>query len=153
MARKRKSSSTTDPEERERLKKLRAIQRREARKVNRVSRSGESDSRRSISSSYSDPTYQQDDYHWLRRSSAKAFAQAILNDCKDRPYWLSISRSCVGSTEPVAHVYPCSYMVRKGRVYYGFLFRDHRDLIFDQWRVQYKARKETVDRVIDARRS
>lgn len=155
MARKKKQAAPVDPEERARLKKLRSLQRREARKLNRASRASDAPTERTSSGAlYSDPTYQKDDYEWLRRGSAKAFAQKILNDSRDRPYWLVIDRRTYEDagirTDPVAHVYPCSYTVRGNRAYYGFLFQEHRDMIVERWSEVHRARKITRDAVMQA---
>lgn len=76
---------------------------------------------------------------------AKSYAQKILNDCKERPYWLSIPQEGV---DPVAHFYPCSHFRAKGRVYYGFLFREHREMVVANWP---KARREYFHNVVAAR--
>lgn len=152
MARKKKQVAPVDPEERARLKKLRSLHRREARKLNRASRRSDTTTERKSSGAlYADPTYQTDDYEWLRCSGAKSYAQKILNDCRDRPYWLSIPRSRIERTEPVAHYYPCGLFRTEERVYYSFLFREHRDLTFNRWREEFCARKETFDAVVKAR--
>lgn len=133
-----------DPEERARLKKLRALQRREARKANRQAKASSQDpEQRRVPSGplYSDPTYQKDDYEWLRASQARAYAEKILNNCKERPYWLSIPQE---GNDPVAHFYPCSFFRAKGRVYYGFLFREHREAMMAQWT---QARRELYENV------
>jgi len=155
MARKKKQAAPVDPEERARLKKMRALQRREARKLNRASRTSDAPTgRTSTGPLYSDPTCQKDDYEWLRRGSAKAFAQRVLNDSRDRPYWLVIDRRTYEDagirTDPVAHVYPCSYTVRGNRVYYGFLFQEHRDMIVERWSEVHCARKITREQVMRA---
>ena len=148
MARKKKQPAIVDPEERARLKKLRALQRREARKLNRASRTPDAPTERaSTGPLYSGPTYQEDDFEWIRRSLAQGYATKILNNNRERPYWLSIRRGTEDGAEPVAHVYPCAYFRTPSRVYYSFAFREHRDMIYDKWKELHKARKETHDRV------
>lgn len=155
MARKKKPASIVDPEEHARLKKLRALQRREARKLNRASRTSDAPiERTSTGPLYSDPTYQKDDYEWLRRIQAKAFAQKILNDSRERPYWLVIDRRTYGDagirTDPVAHFYPCSYAVRGNKAYFGFLFREHREIVWERWSEVHRARKISHDALVKA---
>lgn len=155
MARKKKQAAPVDPEERARLKKMRALQRREARKLNRASRASEAPTERmSTGPLYSDPTYQKDDYEWLRRGQAKAFASKIMNDTRERPYWLVIDRRTYEDagirTDPVAHFYPCSYTVRGNKAFYGFLFREHRDIVWEKWSEVHRARKVTREQVMQA---
>lgn len=146
MARRRKQDKIEDPHERARLKKLRAAQRREERKA-RKAKAGDSDepSRRSKDAApdYSKPMVK-DDYLWIRASMAKSYAERILNDHRGRPYWLSIPHATGDGVGPVVNFYPCTTFRTKGRMYYGFLFREHRDLFFATLR---NARKETLDRV------
>lgn len=80
----------------------------------------------------SDPS----DFHWIERSKIRMAANRILNDSGDRPYWLSIPKEGV---EPVAGFLPCNTFTSDGRVYYGFAFREHRDILCDRWD---NARKE-----------
>lgn len=151
MARKRKDKEKiTDPFERARLKKLRAAQRREERKKRKLA-AGDSDepTRRSRGSEpdYSKPMVK-DDYLWIRRGLAKNYAMRIINDHRERPYWLSMPRP-TGDTPaerswPVTNFYPCTMFSTKSRVFYGFLFREHRDLFFASLE---DARKETTDTV------
>ena len=155
MSRKRKQTTIVDPEERLRLKKLRALQRREARKQDRaLARPDATSERSSTGALYSDPTYQKDDYEWLRRGQAKAFASKIMNDTRERPYWLVIDRRTYEDaglrTDPVAHFYPCSYTVRGNKAYYGFLFKEHRDIVWEKWSEVHRARKVTRERVMQA---
>ena len=155
MARKKKQAAIVDPEERARLKKLRSLQRREARKLNRASRTSDATTERKSSGAlYADPTYQRDDYEWLRRGQAKSFAQKIMNEDRERPYWLVIDRRTYEDagirTDPVAHFYPCNMMVSKTKAYYGFLFREHRDIIAERWSETHRARKVTREQVMQA---
>lgn len=147
MARKKTPpTKPVDPEERARLKKLKSLQRREARKLNRESASPKSDPERtSTGPLYSDPTYQRDDYEWIRNASAKAYANKIMNSYRERPYWLSIPRN---GSPPTAHLFPCNILMTEKRVYYGFLFREHREMIIAKWP---NARREFTE-VVDALR-
>lgn len=132
MARRRKEKEKiTDPFERARLKKLRSAQRREERKKRRAE-GGEAPTRRSeASADYSTPMVK-DDMLWLRRGSAKSYAMKIVNDHRERPYWLSIpfESASENGVLPVSNFYPCTVFRTKTRAYYGFLFREHRDQFF-----------------------
>jgi hypothetical protein len=65
------------------------------------------------------------DLLWLTRISIRTAAARILNDAgRDRPYWLSIPKD---GPDPVAEFFPCTMLSGKTRVYYGFMFRHHRD--------------------------
>lgn len=83
-----------------------------------------------------DRTPHQENQFWLSTKDRMA-AMKIINDHRERPYWLSIPRGT--GTPPVAGYFPCSMFSRGGRWYYGFLFREHRDRAFKQWAY---ARKE-----------
>jgi len=143
MARRREKEKITDPFERARLKKLRSAQRREERKKRRQEAGDDGTTRRSKreESDYAKPMVK-DDYLWIRADLAKSYAKRILNNHRDRPYWLSVEAQ---SPLPVSNFFPCTIFRADDRVYYGFLFREHRDLFF----VELKdARKETTDRVL-----
>jgi len=71
-----------------------------------------------------------DDLSWVIKSKLKMIAVKILNDSGERPYWLSIPKD---GPEPVSGYYPCSSFVADGRVFYGFLIREHRDSLFERW--------------------
>ncbi len=71
------------------------------------------------------------DRTWLTRSSAKMAAMQVLNDYRERPYILSIPEG--DGPEPISGFYPCSMAKRDGRVYYFFLFREHRDATCAKW--------------------
>lgn len=150
MARRRKDKEKiADPFERARLKKLRAAQRREERKKRRAGGGDEGSSRRSRETppDYSKPMVK-DDYLWIRRSQAKSFAMKIMNDHRDRPYWLSIPRprgdTPADRAAPVSQYFPCTMFSTQSRVYYGFLFIEHRDLFFKE---QSNARKEMIETI------
>lgn len=144
MARKRREKEKiTDPFERARLKKLRAAQRREARKQ-RKAEGGEVEARsRQAAPDYAKPMVK-DDYLWIRRGLAKNYAMRIINDHKQRPYWLSIPHELGDGVLPVTNYYPCTTFRTKRRAFFGFLFREHRDLFFAELK---NARKETTERV------
>jgi hypothetical protein len=145
MARKRRDKEKiTDPFERARLKKLRAAERRAERKRRREA-AGEDEPRgrkKSSEPDYSKPMVK-DDYLWIRRGLAKGYANKILNDYKERPYWLSIPHE-LHDQIPAPHLFPSSHFRTEGRVYFGFLFREHRDIFFATLE---DARKETTDAV------
>lgn len=149
MARKKKTEKV-DPEERARLKKLRSAQRREERKKRKAE--GGSSSRRERTGDKewekSPPfagivttheTMVRDNFEWIKRSMASAYAWKIVNSHRERPYWLSIKFD--GGNPPVSHFYPCTSFRRGNRYYYGFLFQECRDECFRKWRKEYKARK------------
>lgn len=148
MARKRRDKEkVTDPFERARLKKLRAAQRREDRKRRRQEAGEETTSRRSRSESRvvgieadTSKVAVTDPNEWLRRSSINAFAWKIVNSHKIMPYWLSIEVDT--GNPPVSGFYPCHMYMKNGRYYYGFLFRQCRDAVFEKWQHEYAARKE-----------
>lgn len=143
MARKRREKEKiTDPFERARLKKLRSAQRREERKKRRAE-AGDSDEprrRKEEAPAYDKPMVK-DDYLWIRRGLAKSYAMKVINDHRERPYWLSIPRD---ARPPVSNYYPCTMFRTETRMYYGFLFREHRDLFYA---TLSKGRKEFTDTV------
>ena len=144
MARRKKEEKVTDPFERARLKKLRAAQRREERKKRKTSGDVET-SRRETKPDYDQPMVK-DDFLWLRKGLAKSFANSVINDSRERPFWLSFSYESARENGPlpISNYHPCTIFRVKGRAYYGFLFREHRDLFFATLE---DARKETTDRV------
>lgn len=68
---------------------------------------------------------------WLTRSSAKMAAMQVINNYRERPYILSIPKE--DGPEPISGYYPCSMTVRGDRLYYHFLFREHRDATCAKW--------------------
>ena len=144
MARKKKEPKVTDPFERVRLKKLRSLQRREERKKRKL-KGGDTEtrSRKTDSSDYSTPMVK-DDYLWIRKSLAVSYAERIINANRQRPYWLSISHEIGDGVLPVPNLYPCTTFRTEDRAYFGFLFREHRELFFA---TLDRARKETTDKV------
>lgn len=143
MARRRKKDDAVDPAERTRLKKLRAAQRREERKKRRESGDNEAP-RVKRNRDEPLPVFKSEDMTWLRRDQAKAYAMKILNNYPERPYWLSIAHGNGDGNVPVAEFYPCTIIRTKTRAYYGFLFREHRDMLADRW---LNATKEVAERV------
>lgn len=81
----------------------------------------------------------EDQQFWLGLR-ARAAAMKVINDMRQRPYWLSTSKDS-GTPRPSGY-FPCVMLSRDGRWYYGFLFREHRDKCFKNWRVELDARKE-----------
>lgn len=143
MPRKKQQEKITDPFERARLKKLRAAQRREERKKRRQAAGGDEPRRaRQTSPDYSKPMVK-DDYLWIRRDRQIAYANKMLNG-KGRPYWLSIPHAMGDGVLPVSNFYPCTMFRTEERAYYGFMFREHRDLFFAS---QKYARKELTDAI------
>lgn len=142
MARKKKEPKVTDPFERVRLKKLRSAQRREERKKRRLE-GGDDEAKSKPSSDYSKPMVK-DDYLWIRKDMAVTYAQRIINDNRQRPYWLSIPHDYGDGVLPLPNFYPCTTFRTGDRAYFGFLFREHRDLFF---LTLSNARKELTDKV------
>jgi hypothetical protein len=152
MARKKREKEKVDPFERARLKKLRAAERREERKRRRAeaAANGEDISRRRRGEpakpvgieTDQDKVAVRDPHDWIRRSITMAFAWKIVNlySTRDLPYWLSIDGEM--SNPPTSGYYPCHMYRKNGRYYYGFLFRQCRDAVFEKWQHEYAARKE-----------
>jgi hypothetical protein len=134
-----------DPHERARLKKLRSLQRREERKKRKLEGGDTTDERRTKKSGdeYTKPMVK-DDYLWIRKDLAMAYAGRILNHDRRRPYWLSIPHRMGDGVLPVPNLYPCTTFRTESRAYFGFLFREHRELFFA---TLDRARKETTDKV------
>lgn len=142
MPRKKQPEKITDPFERARLKKLRAAQRREERKKRRQAAGDEPRRARQSAPDYSKPMVK-DDYLWIRRGLQVAYANKMLNG-KGRPYWLSIPHAMGDGVLPVSHYYPCTMFRTERRAYYGFMFREHRDMFFAAHK---GARKELTDTI------
>lgn len=138
-------SSGLSREEKAAQKKQRAKERREARKLARASGEVSPSRKKRPRASPSPRTpYIKDEHEWLRRASSLAFAQRVINSHPERPYWLSIPHAYGEGDPPVANCYPCTAFRTKARAYYGFLFREHRDLLIERWD---NARKELTDTV------
>jgi hypothetical protein len=155
MARKRKEKEKVDPFERARLKKLRAQQRREERKKRRLEAGDDGRRSRTAEPKFvgietdPDQVAVKDPHDWIKRSIAQAYAWRIVNlyGTHQLPYWLSIDFD--GGNPPTSGYFPCHmYRGKKdGRFYYGFLFRQCRDAVFEKWQHEHDARKElTPDR-------
>lgn len=80
-----------------------------------------------------------DDFTWLIRNCMRVSAMRVLNEYPQRPYWLSVPDK---PNPPVSSYYPCNTHKVNNRIYYGFLFREHRDNCFNQWD---NARKELTE--------
>lgn len=143
MARKKKAGVELDPVEKARQKKLRAAQRREDRKARAETSesSPKTSSKRSTAPDYSG-AFVRDDFLWLRRVDAVTYANKIVNNHRERPWWVSIAHDKSDGNPPVAHFFPCSIGRTADRVYYGFLIREHRDLFFAS---RDDARKELTE--------
>ena len=87
---------------------------------------------------------------WLVRIGARMAAMKVINESPERPYWCSIPHGVGDGVEPVAGYYPCSYFRTKTRVYYGFLFREHREAVVAKWE---HARREFLEHVQSMKRS
>lgn len=79
------------------------------------------------------------DLTWLIRDGVRAAAMKVLNATARSwfPYWLSIAKN--RKPEGSADFYPAKSFERDGRIYYGFMFREHRDQQVLLWAA---ARKE-----------
>lgn len=108
MARRRKEQPV-DEVTKKRIRQQRGRDRREQRKKERDSRLGES----------------LGDTSWLIADLAVSKAKQILDRNPTRPYWLSFPFD--GGNPPISGFYPCTVFRTRDRIYYGFLFRDHRE--------------------------
>lgn len=79
------------------------------------------------------------DLGWLKLSGIRMAACKVMNDSyrQPAPFWLSIP--AVPRPEPV-DFFPCRSFQRGDRIWYGFLFREHRDQQIVIW--GGRARKE-----------
>lgn len=123
------TKAKVDPFERVRLKKLRAAERRAERK--RLRESGEVSSKKKEAPrpvQWHDPN----NLAWLGMISIRAAANKIMNESyrEPAPYWLSIPKD---PRPPQTDFYPCRSFERGDRVWYGFLFRAHRDEQLERW--------------------
>lgn len=123
------TKAKVDPFERVRLKKLRAAERRAERK--RRKEAGEDVSprkREARAVAWHDPN----NLGWLGLASIRMVANKIMNESyrESAPYWLSIPAD---PAPPQADFYPCRSFKRGDRVWYGFLFRAHRDEQLERW--------------------
>lgn len=79
-------------------------------------------------------------WDWL---NSRHRAAKILDACPERPYWAFIRD--VGGTPPVAGYYPCTMFRKSGRIFYGFLIRDHRERFVKKFRDLHARRILTGD--------
>lgn len=84
------------------------------------------------------PDHQKEHDYWDWLNSRHKALQ-VLNRHPERPYWASIRDP--GGSPPVANYYPCTMFRKSGRIYYGFLSRDHREKLIYQFRY-HGARRE-----------
>lgn len=122
MPRKRKDKGNDDTEARKkRVRSFRSRERRQRR---------ENEPR--------DPS----DLSGVRFHTVRMVAYKIINATASSPhwsYWLSIPSEGKNRNSPTADYYPCRTFIRGDRVWYGFMFREHRD---DQCRLWPDAVKE-----------
>ena len=80
-----------------------------------------------------------EDLTWLKRDAMRSAAMRVINFTARTwtPYWLSIAKK--HKPEGSADFWPAKSFERDGRIYYGFLLREHRD---QQCLLWPKARKE-----------
>lgn len=66
------------------------------------------------------------DLSWLKLATIRMVASRIMNDSyrEPAPFWLSVPKD--PRPEPT-DFYPCRSFSRGNRIWYGFLFREHRD--------------------------
>ncbi len=141
MARRNKAEPVSGETARE-MKRRRSKERREARKSKR-SGSDTSTTTKSTSPTVScvvERTLHEDQQLWSG-IRARMTASKILNDHRERPWWLSIPQRA--GISPSSGYFPCMSFNSRGRVYYGFLFREHRD---SAHREMPGARKELTGR-------
>lgn len=141
MPRSRKPRVQLTPEQK-RLRRQQRAQLRKERQASAEARSGQVKSKheeegRGRTDDLPVPGENRSEQFWVRTKDRMA-AMKILNDHRERPYWMSMP--AVGSA-PIAHMFPCNLFTRDGRWYYGFLFRFHRDKFFREMRSR-GARKE-----------
>ena len=88
------------------------------------------------------------DRSWLLRLGTMQDAARILNQAKDRPYWMSIPWD--KGPPPPADFFPNEWFQTPTRVYYGFLVRWCRDRFYEKH--IDTASKETLHTVSLARK-
>lgn len=134
MARRRDKGKRekVDPFERARLKKLRAAQRREERKKRRLEAGDDAPRRGRREPPRAAKLHDPNDLEWLKLGSIRMVAARIMNDTyrEPAPYWLSVPAD--PRPEPT-DFYPCRSFRRGDRIFYGFLFREHRDEQLLRW--------------------
>jgi hypothetical protein len=134
----REAAKKADPFERVRLKKLRAAERRAERK--RRKEAGEDVSPRKRETPRATKWHDPNNFEWLGTITLRAAASKIMNESyrEPAPFWLSVPKH--PRPEPT-DFYPCRSFERGDRVWYGFLFRAHRDEQLQRWN-NPDARKE-----------
>lgn len=115
MARRRKKEEV-DEGARQRRKRLSSRERRERRKKDKEETSSQG------------PL----DLSWILRDASIAKARKIIDREKARPYWLSIPHAQGDGNPPASDLYPCTTFRTARRTYYGFLFRDHREIAYSR---------------------
>lgn len=82
------------------------------------------------------------DLSWLKLGTIRMVAARIMNDSyrEPAPFWLSVPKD--PRPEPT-DFYPCRSFTRGNRIWYGFLFREHRDQQILLWGGH--ARKELTE--------
>lgn len=125
MSRRKKPDKDDADRVRTRNRSLRNRERRERRKRQRQS-----------------PEQRPDNLSWLGLCAIRMNAAKIMNDTyrQPAPFWLSIPND--PRPDPV-DFYPCRSFQRGDRIWYGFLFREHRDQQVLLW--GGRARKELTE--------
>jgi hypothetical protein len=125
---KKEGKQKLDPFERVRLKKVRSAERRAERK--RLRDSGEASTKKQSprATKWHDPN----NFEWLGLNSVRMAANKIMNESygQPAPYWLSVPKD---PRPQQADFYPCRSFERGDRIWYGFLFRAHRDEQLHLW--------------------
>lgn len=85
------------------------------------------------------------DRSWIMRSKNRAVAIATLNGTRTFPWWASMDKE---GPAVVSHYFPACHFVSRGRVFYGFAFRHHREDFLDQ---HVDARREYTDIALSRR--
>ena len=137
----RQSKQKVDPFERVRLKKLRAAERRAERK--RRKEAGEETLPRKREAPRENAWHDPLGLEWLHRNGIRMAANKIMNDSyrEPAPFWLSVPKH---PRPPQADFYPCRSFERGDRIWYGFLFRAHRDEQLERW-ANPEAHKELTE--------
>lgn len=136
----REAAKKADPFERVRLKKLRAAERRAERK--RLRESGELPSK-SKEAPRPQKWHDPNNFEWLGLNGVRMAANKITNESYrlPAPFWLSVPKD---PRPPQTDYYPCRSFERGDRIWYGFLFRAHRDEQLERW-ANPAARKELTE--------
>lgn len=127
MPRSRKPRVKLTPEQKKQQRKIRAALRAESGVAPGRKKGDASDRPAQLI----ERTPQHEEQFWAGLRDRMA-AMKILNDHRERPYWMSLPSRSGGN--PVTEYFPCSSFTRDGRAYYGFLFREHRDKFYEKMR-------------------